>query len=147
MEFSRIWAHDGNNSLKRMLPVGDRIAGDTRMYEHSDYFLSQEYVNRFANKVKSQPASLKRKHREINSEDEAEEEEVQQDPNGEGDPTDGVDSERRGAVDQCVKNWKAAASDNKKRSWAMFDETGIYAGACRHHFILWICDMVQSGEL
>lgn len=148
MEFSRIWAHDGNNSLKRMLPVGNRVAGDTRTYEDSDYFLSQEYVNRYANEVKSRPATLKRKHREIESEDEADEDEaVQSDRNGEGDPTDGVNSERTGEVDQCVKNWKAAASDDKKRSWAMFDETGIYASACRHHFILWICDMVRSGEL
>lgn len=130
-----------------MLPLGNREAGDTRTFEDSDYFLSQGYVNRFANEVTSQPVTLKRKHREIDSEDEAEEDQAHQDHNGEGDPTDGITSERSGEVDQCVKNWKAAASDDKKRSWAMFDETGIYASACRHHFILWISDMVRSGEL
>lgn len=148
MEFTRIWSHDGNNSLKRMLPLGNRVAGDTRTYEDSDYFLSREYVNRYANEVKSQPTTLKRKRHEIRSGDSSDEdEEVRQDPGGEGDLTDGIDSEQRGDVEHCVKNWKAAASDDKKRSWAMFDETGIYASACRHHFILWICDMVQSGEL
>ena len=30
---------------------------------------------------------------------------------------------------------------------AIFEETGIYASACRHGFMLWICDMVRSGEL
>ncbi|KAI0371593.1 hypothetical protein BV20DRAFT_1035224 [Pilatotrama ljubarskyi] len=42
---------------------------------------------------------------------------------------------------------KAAQSDEKKRSWDIFDETGIFASACRHGFILWIIDMVHSGEL
>lgn len=149
MKFSRLWAHDGNNSLKRMLPVGNRTAGDTRTYEDHDYYLSQGYVNRYANEVRPQAPTLKRQHREIRSEDSADEEDDEDTPASnetEGDPTDGVDPQN-GDVDQCVKNWKAAASDDKKRSWAVYDETGIYAAVCRHHSILWICDMVRSGEL
>ncbi|EIW75720.1 hypothetical protein CONPUDRAFT_26328, partial [Coniophora puteana RWD-64-598 SS2] len=34
-----------------------------------------------------------------------------------------------------------------KKSWGIFDETGIFACACRHGFIVWIADMVRSGEL
>ncbi|KAG2101883.1 uncharacterized protein F5147DRAFT_746939 [Suillus discolor] len=47
----------------------------------------------------------------------------------------------------CSKNWKAAASDEKKRMWAIFEETGIFVGACRHGLILWYTDMMRSGEL
>ncbi|KAG1747807.1 uncharacterized protein EDB91DRAFT_1235789 [Suillus paluster] len=50
------------------------------------------------------------------------------------------------AVD-CSKNWKVAASDEKKRMWSIFDETGIFVSACCHGFILWYVDMVRSGEL
>ena len=50
-------------------------------------------------------------------------------------------------VKDCVKNWKAAADDDKKRMWAAFDESGIFACACRHGLLLWIVDMVRSGEL
>lgn len=31
--------------------------------------------------------------------------------------------------------------------WGVFDETGIFASACPHGFVLWLVDMVQSGEL
>lgn len=47
----------------------------------------------------------------------------------------------------CVKNWKAASDDDKKRMWAVFDESGIFACACRHGLMLWIVDMIRSGEL
>ena len=154
MLFSRLWAHDGNNSLKRMLPVGGRSAADTRIFEDSDYFLPRSFVDRFANEVKS----ASNRHREVRSagHDSGDEDDgsgsegegrTPTESTEEGDPTDGArDAPRRG-VDQCVKNWKAAASEEKKRSWAIFDENGIYASACRHGMILWLCDMVRSGEL
>lgn len=140
MKFTRLWAHDGNNSLKRMLPVGSRTAADTRVYEDSDYFISREYVDRYANEVKSQPSTRKRKHREISSGDSSDDDSDQDDerdehgadpanPSTEGDPTDGVQADQHADISQCVKNWKAAASDEKK-TWAIFDETGIYASAC-----------------
>lgn len=74
----------------------------------------------------------------------SEEEEDVDDANADqgGDPTDGAV-----ASSDCVKNWKAAAADEKKHTWSIFDETGIYASACRHGLILWLCDMVRSGEL
>ena len=50
-------------------------------------------------------------------------------------------------LESCATNWKAAASKEKKRMWGVFDETGIFACACPHGFVLWIVDMVQSGEL
>lgn len=140
-----------------MLPVGSRVAADTRVFEDSDYFLTREYVDRYANEVKSQPTTRKRKHREISSGDSTDDDSDQEiehdngptapDSNSEGDPTDGVRTDEHTDISQCVKNWKAAASDDAKKTWAIFDETGIYASACRHGFILWLCDMVRSGEL
>jgi hypothetical protein len=47
---------------------------------------------------------------------------------------------------QCC-SWKAAASDEKKRMWAIIEETGIFFGAYRHGLILWYTDMMRSGEL
>ncbi|KAK7689644.1 hypothetical protein QCA50_007437 [Cerrena zonata] len=147
IKFSHLWAHDGNNSLKRMLPVGNRIAADTRVYEDSDYFLPREFVDRYANEVKSRRKDGKEPHRQVDAEGSDDDEDSASEGGHEGDPTDGVNTESHPGVHQCVKNWKAAASDEKKKTWSIFDETGIYASACRHGFILWIADMVRSGEL
>jgi hypothetical protein len=35
----------------------------------------------------------------------------------------------------------------KKKMWGVFDETGVFASACPHGFVLWLVDMIQSGEL
>lgn len=147
--YSRLWAHDGNNSLKRMLLSKSRVAADTRIYNGSDYFLPRSFVDSFANEVKSGPSQRHREIRSAGQDSESEDEADPEETSGglEGDPTDGVQDTSSTSVDQCVKNWKAAASDEKKRTWADLDETGIYASACRHGLILWICDMVRSGEL
>lgn len=47
----------------------------------------------------------------------------------------------------CATNWKANATEEKKKMWSIFAESGIFACACRHGLILWITDMVRSGEL
>ena len=46
----------------------------------------------------------------------------------------------------CHDNWKAAAADEKKHMWSIFEEMGIFVSACRHSLILWITDMVRSSE-
>ena len=145
MTYTRLWAHDGNNSLKRVLPFGNRKAADARVFDGSDYFLPRSFVDEFANEVKSTGNS--HRHRELRSsgvDSEDEDDTGYDDADQGGDPTDGAVAS---TADHCVKNWKAAAADEKKRTWAIFDETGIYASACRHGLILWICDMVRSGEL
>ena len=55
MTYSRLWAHDGNTSLKQVLPFGNRVAGDTRTFEDDDLFLSRPFVNQFAKEVKPAP--------------------------------------------------------------------------------------------
>lgn len=139
MKLSRLWSHDGNNSLKHMVLPSDRNAGDTRALEDSDYFLSRTYVDRFAGDVRGRK-----------SKDEDEEIERSSENNSElveGDPTDGDVNDADKAISQCVKNWKAAAADEKKKMWAIFDETRIFASACRHGLTLWLEDMVKSREL
>lgn len=209
---------DGNNSLKRMRPLGGRKAGDTRVFEEGDYFLSQDFVNTYANEVRVKPG-LKGEAVGADTQGVDDVDDViprpsspdhdiapddpdtpaplplnqpcatalpvgrSADPSSggadgatssggvdspeqapaavhthssttgtpstghvvdvEGNPTDGAGP----GQSSCTKNWKAAQSDDKKRSWDVFEETGIFASACRHGFILWIIDMVRSGEL
>lgn len=61
------------------------------------------------------------------------------------DPTDGM--ETAPAIEGCVHNWKVAQSDSKKKNREIFKENGLFASACHHGLILWITNMVQSGEL
>ena len=131
--FHRMLVLDGNNSLKRMKSTrGQREVGDIRELVDSDYFLSNTYVNSFENEI-HHPASAHVK-REV--EDEA------------VDVDEGYITEADGPeLENCASNWKAAASTEKKRMWGVFDETGIFAGACPHGFVLWLVDMIQSGEL
>ncbi|KAH9847640.1 hypothetical protein C2E23DRAFT_729996, partial [Lenzites betulinus] len=148
--FSRMYCMDGNNSLKRMRPLGGRQAGDTRVFEDSDYFLPQAFVDTFANEVSRQPRGGRREsaQEEQRTEpsaivDDSSDAPVSLPDNTEGDPTDGD----RGVESSCTKNWKAAQADEKKRAWDVFEETGVFASACRHGFILWVIDMIRSGEL
>ncbi|KAI0078046.1 hypothetical protein K474DRAFT_1683961 [Panus rudis PR-1116 ss-1] len=144
LRFSRLWAFDGNNSLKRMAANPDRVAGDTRVYTESDYFLPREFVDRFAHEVKSRRTDKGPQIQPDMLDDDVGDGHEPLDPI-EGDPTDGSADDK--GVEQCVKNWKSAASEDKKKAWGIFDETGIFASACRHGLILWLVDMVKSGEL
>ncbi|KAI9060960.1 hypothetical protein FKP32DRAFT_1678555 [Trametes sanguinea] len=143
--FSRLICMDGNNSLKRLATTGKRSTGDTRSFD-SDYYLPREFVDRYAHEVK---ARQKQPHANVprrgdRSDDEGDDESDADDDaaNGGGDPTDGKPE----APSPCASNWKAAAADEKKRMWGIFEETGIFASACRHGLILWVADMVRSGE-
>ena len=160
---------DGNNSLKRLKPFGDRTAVDTRVLE-SDYIIPREYVDRFADEGKkkargpqvhvlqeatdsTQPEKSYLVDEDIDLVDVAPSDGAQ-DP-GQGLATTDqvstavptVDEGLSRARDGCTANWKAAADDSKKTMWGIFDETGIYSCACRHGFWLWTADMVRSGEL
>ncbi|KAG6835632.1 hypothetical protein H0H93_016343, partial [Arthromyces matolae] len=160
LSFSRMFAIDGNNSLKRVRLSGDRQVGDLRTFEDSDYYLDVAFVEKFANEVKKLTGTA------INSPEPPSQEpisdvipttiksleppsqELVSDviPDGDGDLTDTI----KGPTDMhapCADNWKAAANENNKKMWPIFDESGIFASACRHGFILWIIDMVRSGEL
>lgn len=124
-----------------MKMVADRQVADTRLFTNSDYYLPRDFVDRFAKGdtlEKAPPVGLST-------------DDFPDDPppldTAEEDPTAGVNLTDNNGLETCVRNWKAAAADEKKRTWNIFDETGIFASACRHGFILWIADMIQSGEL
>lgn len=136
LTFNRMFVIDGGNSAKRMLQVGDRQRGDMREYADSDYMLPRPYVNQFANEVRSQPTPA----------DTSEPEDVVPAIGNDND-ADTEDSSRQVMSSDCSKNWKAAAGEEKKRMWSIFDETGLFVAACRHGLLLWVTDMVRSGEL
>ncbi|KAG6818545.1 hypothetical protein H0H93_004150, partial [Arthromyces matolae] len=52
LKFSRMFAMDGNNLLKRIGSLGARKIADARKFEESDYFLINTFVDSFANEVK-----------------------------------------------------------------------------------------------
>lgn len=172
---------DGNNSLKRMALTNDRVAGDTRVLNDSMYFLSPEYVDRFANEVRGRRSAgpaVKGKKAAGDSDSDDESDDGTHELI-EGDLTDGLfqtppthhatsppdidltntvepsvlpttspgDALHASLLSQCVKNWKAASSEEKKCMWSIFDESGVFVSACRHGLILWVIDMVRSGEL
>ncbi|KAI1784334.1 hypothetical protein LXA43DRAFT_901762 [Ganoderma leucocontextum] len=127
LEFTHMFCMDGNVSLKRVRKPGGRQAVDTRVFEDNDYFLPISFVNEYAYEVAKHPPSTQESNQN----------------------TDTPSATAHSSLDSttCTKNWKVAAADEKKRTWDIFEEAGIFAAACRHTITLWIVDMVQSGEL
>ena len=122
-----MFAVDGNDSLKQIARIGSWDIGDARCFSDSDYYILAEEVDEWATETRSILSM------EVNSDDNND------DVAGQGDD---------GGTDPgpCANNWKAAQSDSRKRMWGVFAETGLFASACHHGFILWIADMIQSGE-
>ena len=127
--FRRMFAVDGNDSLKRIARIGSREIGDQRCFSESDYYIPVEEVDGWAGETGSPDLEVSSDDHEADGDDAAEQ-----------DGDEGIDP------DPCAHNWKAAQSDSKKRMWGIFAETGLFASACRHGFILWVADMVRSGE-
>ncbi|KAK7001895.1 hypothetical protein R3P38DRAFT_2557756, partial [Favolaschia claudopus] len=46
----------------------------------------------------------------------------------------------------CKDRWKNMSEDLTSKSWAIFDETGLFLALCRHGFTMKGSDMVRSGE-
>ncbi|KAG1743994.1 uncharacterized protein EDB91DRAFT_1236582 [Suillus paluster] len=134
LEFGRMYVFDGGNSAKQMLTPGEHQAGDLCVFQDSDYLLPCTFVDGFANKVhlRLDPDIMRPTEADVVAETD-------------DDLLVSVSSQAIAA--ECSKNWKAAASDEEKRMWNIFDETGIFVCACHHGFILWYANMVQSGEL
>ncbi|KAJ3859383.1 hypothetical protein EV359DRAFT_75631 [Lentinula novae-zelandiae] len=47
---------------------------------------------------------------------------------------------------RCEETWHNASDKNTGKSWAKFDENGIFLLICRHGLVLSLADMVKSGE-
>ena len=151
LKYRRLVCMDGNDSLKRIRTIGQRHTADIRVFSESDYFIPREEVDKFANEVCAR-RTIAKTNAVLPDDQQEEWEDVTDDipiinpEDTGGDPTDGTDNSNV-AIDGCVHNWKAAQSDSKKKSWEIFEENGLFASACRHGLILWIMDMVRSGEL
>jgi hypothetical protein len=128
--------HDGNNSLKRMAESKDHLIGDIHEFHDSDYFLPCDFVDQFKDEVKSAGCSS-------HGADDA------HDLVDEVSPPESMESQDNDDLGPMPRtgNWKAAASEDKKKMWGVFEEMGIFASACCHGLILWIVDMIRSGEL
>ena len=111
LTFRRMYAIDGNDSLKRIARVGAREICDTRCFSDSDYYIPSEEVDQWAGEVGS--GSSREEDLEDNPSDNGEEQDVESSDQG-----------------PCANNWKAAQSDSKKRMWGVFAETGLFASAC-----------------
>lgn len=125
--FGRVMAFDGNNSMKHMYQLGDRRVRDMKPFTDSDYLLTPEYVDQFKDEVQSRRGPAVRDTADVA-------------------PDLDVDD---GAADpyECTTRYKAAASEDQKTTWGVFQETGWFLSACRHSLILWFSDMIRSGEL
>ncbi|KAG1792700.1 uncharacterized protein HD556DRAFT_1432574 [Suillus plorans] len=134
LPFTRMYVLDGGNSAKHMAGLGGRERGDTRTYTESDYILPRDFVDSFANEVRphhSQAADPVAGVSNIKEEEDTHHEDLMM----------------QVMSSDCSKNWKAAADEEKKHMWSVFDETGIFVSTCHHGLLLWVTDMVSSGEL
>ncbi|KAG1894669.1 uncharacterized protein F5891DRAFT_1130867 [Suillus fuscotomentosus] len=50
------------------------------------------------------------------------------------------------AENSCEGRWKNMDDVKTRKSWGIYDETGVFVAVCRHSFCLLITDMVQSRE-
>jgi hypothetical protein len=105
---------DGNDLQKRMKDKG--VAGDVRELQDSDYWISAAEVDQWA--------------RPNDPDDKAPPEVV----DNHATPPEATTADDR--VRECVKNWKAAQSDTRKKVMGIFDESGWFACACRHGIVL-----------
>ncbi|TFK65041.1 hypothetical protein BDN72DRAFT_736735, partial [Pluteus cervinus] len=126
LKFSRLHALDGNNSLKRFEAKGK---ADQRQFT-SDYFLSNEYVDKFKDDVHN--AKKKTSHLS---------------PSTTTPPTTTTTSnEVEKNENFCADNWHAATAVSED-TVKIFEQTGIFLSACRHAMVGFIVKMRKSGEL
>ncbi|KZV79485.1 hypothetical protein EXIGLDRAFT_631945 [Exidia glandulosa HHB12029] len=120
---ARLWCMDGNGSPKRHASAG---ATDPRIFA-SNYFLDS--ADKYKDEVQKQSRSKTSARFAVGAE-----------PGDTGDtsPDDPL---------PCTDNWKNMQPEHMKRQLDFFEQTGIFLGACRHGFILFILEMIRSGEL
>ncbi|KAG9313581.1 hypothetical protein JVU11DRAFT_5911 [Chiua virens] len=122
LKFSYLASINGNNSLKRWILQNPQDVSHVNLQEpHSDYWISRHNVDRFKDEVKPGSRSCKDNWEDM------------EDPDS--------------SMMHCVECWRNAGSEEQKRMFKVFDESGIFIACCRHRFMLVVCDIVQSGEL
>ncbi|KAG8705240.1 hypothetical protein FRC08_001756 [Ceratobasidium sp. 394] len=144
-KYSTMFTCDGNNSLKRL---ANASVVDRRTL-NGGYFLSPDYVDRFKDEVKNAKKATKQSKG------------TTQPTNSAGDNTESEDCTASAASLQsdsaagneesqgvpCEMHWKNTRVDDTGKRIVIFDETGIFAVACRHGTVIFVEDMQRSGEL
>ncbi|KAG1793276.1 uncharacterized protein HD556DRAFT_1443707 [Suillus plorans] len=104
---------NGNNSLKRWASstYGLTPRVDSRQ-PRSDYWVDQAAVDKFKDAVRS---GLTQPSQDIQD-------------NGE----DGVAQQVPESNFNCTERWQNAGPEQRKKMFAVFDESGIFIAACRH---------------
>ncbi|KAG1722925.1 uncharacterized protein EDB91DRAFT_1063688 [Suillus paluster] len=127
LDFDWFATIDGNNSLKRWgSSIHNSITRDDRRRPRTDYWISRNIVDKFKDEVKLRTA-LDNNNNPDDWED---------------------DGEVPGEIPfNCTAHWRNAGPEQRKKMFAVFEESGVFVGACRHRFVLVVCDMIQSGEL
>ncbi|KAI0059807.1 hypothetical protein BV25DRAFT_1808428 [Artomyces pyxidatus] len=121
---ARLHAMDGCSSHKRLRGVG---FSDTREFK-SNYFLTPEQVDKFADEVKARPARSGKKAKAGD------------------DPDEGLPIS--GNKTKCTENWRTENANNMgKGVTEVFDQTGVFLCACRHGVVEVVEEMIRSGEL
>ena len=59
----------------------------------------------------------------------------------------GDNGELADSVNICIERWRNAGSESRKKMFALFAIAGIFLAVCRHGHVLFVCDMIRSGEL
>jgi hypothetical protein len=44
----------------------------------------------------------------------------------------------------CVDRWHNAGPEERKKMFALFQESGIFIASCRHRLVLLACDMIKK---
>ncbi|KAK7435868.1 hypothetical protein VKT23_019399 [Stygiomarasmius scandens] len=121
-------AMDGNNSLKRVERRDPSFDTDTpgRLRERSDprigggdYFILEEEVDKWDEKNW---------------------------PNLEGYKPPSAQSKSGKERGECEDRWDNMKDRHTAIEFGSFKQTGVFIAVCRHKFLLWIMDMVKSGE-
>ncbi|KAK7677026.1 hypothetical protein QCA50_019991 [Cerrena zonata] len=105
LKYSRFVIYNGNNSLKRITKVGDHQVADVRVFTDTNYFLTYEFVDQYANEVPRRQTRASPVHANTDDEDDPEPHKtVEPDNNPDGDPTDGSGQNDNKTANPCVKN-------------------------------------------
>ncbi|KAJ7716706.1 hypothetical protein B0H16DRAFT_1338682 [Mycena metata] len=130
LEFSMLVTMDGNDSLKRVLRK------EAQDFDEDGNLIPGEYKERFD--PRTAPLGRTTSYPGRRSTFDAPPQPA---------PTRPAPEAVAGAASGCEERWKNLADDSSKRTWAIYDETGVFVCLCRHGFILLVADMVRSGEL
>ena len=141
LRFSLFVSMDGNNSLRR-IEDGIRntnVRQDTRTI-HSDRWIDPADVDRFKDEVQTVSPINRIIQTLANS---------MHEKKSKGTPDvddDWEDEPLPNGLSKCVDRWRNAGPEQRKKMFALFEETGIFLTCCRHRFALLVCDMVKTGE-